>query len=81
MPRPTNDEREAAERRARESVEARKGSPYTDEEWREAKANLVAFFRIAIEWQLQAEKQDTPAPNAAQTAPPLKRRSRRSTKP
>jgi hypothetical protein len=76
MPRSTNDEREAAERRARRSFEVRKGLPYTDEEWREAKANLVAFFRIAIQWQLQAAKQEKP-PNAAPTAPPLKRRSRR----
>jgi hypothetical protein len=35
----------------RQSLEARKGSPFTDEAWLEAKTNLVKFFSILAEWQ------------------------------
>lgn len=39
-----------AERKFRESLEARKGSQFTDEEWREARRNLIEFFAIAADW-------------------------------
>ena len=51
--RSTLEERQAAELRE-ETLEARKGSTLTDEEWPEAKTNLVNFFRILTEWQRQA---------------------------
>jgi hypothetical protein len=75
MRRPTTEERAAAELRARQSIEARKGSPFTDEEWREAKANLIALFRLLVQWQLQAEQQATSDPTpSVTTSAPLKRR-------
>ncbi len=41
-----------AEARARASIEARYGHPLTDEEWREAKANLRQLFGLLASWQL-----------------------------
>lgn len=77
MRRPTTEERVAAELRARRSLEARKGSPFTDEEWREATANLIALFRVLVEWELRP-KQQTPgtatAPENGRTRRARKRR-------
>ena len=79
MLRPTTEERQAAEQRARQSLEARKGSPFTDEEWQEAKTNLLNFFRILAEWQVQAEQRaadSPPAPVAPQRRTRTKKRDK-----
>jgi hypothetical protein len=39
-----------AERRARASIDARRESPMTADEWREARANLLAFVSILSDW-------------------------------
>jgi hypothetical protein len=51
---PTPGQRRSAERRARASVEARYGRALTDEEWREATANLRQLFGVLASWQLSA---------------------------
>jgi hypothetical protein len=71
--RPTMDEGQAAEVRARESLEVREGAPFTDEEWQEAKTNLVNFFRILTEWQMQAEQPVADSPPAPADASPQRR--------
>jgi hypothetical protein len=43
-------ERQAAEARARASVEARTG-PLTDEEWRTAAHNLKRFLSVLASWE------------------------------
>jgi hypothetical protein len=81
MRRPTTEERAAAELRARQSLEARKGSPFTDEEWREAKANLKALFSLLLKWKLQAEQHATPdSTPPVTTSVPLKSRTPRTKK-
>lgn len=52
MQRPTPEERQKAEARARASIEARYGHPLTDAEWDKAKANLRAFFGLLAQWQV-----------------------------
>jgi hypothetical protein len=73
MRRPTMEEGQAAELRARESLEARKGASFTDEEWQEAKTNLVTFFRILAEWQMQAEQPVADSPPEPADASPQRR--------
>ena len=41
----------AREVRARASIEAKRGAPYTDAEWHEAQQNLLAFFGVLAEWK------------------------------
>ena len=64
--RPTPEEREAAEQRARHSIEEKAERQYTDEEWREAKANIKGFFSTLARWQLDAPENATPAAPARQ---------------
>jgi hypothetical protein len=46
--------RSDAERRARESIDAKRESPMTDEEWCEARSNLLAFVAIVSDWSQQS---------------------------
>lgn len=39
------------ERAAREVIESRRGVPYAEAEWKEAAANLRAFFGLLTEWK------------------------------
>lgn len=43
----------AKEAAARASIERRRGRAYTDDEWAEAKRNLLAFFSILAEADLK----------------------------
>lgn len=38
------------EAEAREAIESRRGTPYSDSEWDEASSNLRAFFGLLGEW-------------------------------
>lgn len=78
MRRPSAREREAAELRARQSLEARKGSPFTDEEWQEAKTSLIKFFGILAKWQVQADQQAADPPPAPATPPRRARAKKRN---
>lgn len=40
---------DAKEIAARASIERRRGKAYTDDEWEEAKRNLLAYFRLLAE--------------------------------
>jgi hypothetical protein len=36
---------------ARRAIETRRGEPYAEAEWKQAAANLRAFFGVLAEWQ------------------------------
>jgi hypothetical protein len=40
-----------ADAKARRELEEARGAAYTDNEWREAKDNLAAFFAVLAEWE------------------------------
>jgi hypothetical protein len=40
----TDDREESSEQKMRRTFEARRGFPFSDEEWEEAKRNLVGLF-------------------------------------
>lgn len=40
----TNDQQTSSEQKMRRTFEARRGVPFSDEEWEEAKRNLVGLF-------------------------------------
>jgi hypothetical protein len=48
-------DREELERAARRSIEAQAGRPLTDEEWQEARTNLLALARLVVGWKLKPE--------------------------
>ena len=47
----TPAERQAAEQRARASIEAQTGRPLSDEEWREAATNLRQLMLLVASWK------------------------------
>lgn len=47
--------REELERAALRSIEAHAGRPFTDEEWPEARRNLLALARLVVGWKLNRE--------------------------
>jgi hypothetical protein len=49
---------------ARPSIEAQAGRPFTDEEWSEARENLLAFARLVVEWKVEADRRSAPEPEA-----------------
>jgi hypothetical protein len=48
-------DREELERAARRSIEAQAGRPLIDDEWREARENLLALARLVVAWKLKPE--------------------------
>lgn len=48
------------EQAARASIERQRGSAYTDEEWQEARANLLAFFGLLAKWDAADGRSDGP---------------------
>jgi hypothetical protein len=66
-------DRKDLELAARRSIEARADRPFTDEEWREARENLLALARLAVEWQVDAERRSAPEPETPEPDAPRKR--------
>lgn len=54
------DRKESSEQKMRRTFEARRGLPFTDEEWDEAKRNLVGLFLMMGTRDATADEDDAP---------------------
>lgn len=54
------DDRTSSEQKMRRAFEARRGTPFSDEEWEEAKRNLVGLFLMMGTRDVSPDEEDSP---------------------